>query len=101
MNNTLQRGFLGQNTRRLGIGVAGVDDERQAGLARRAAMGAEQRLLLGPRAVLVIEIEPALADPHHLGMLRQRNEPGNAWVRLRGRLMRVDADRAPDVAVAL
>src|SRR6185437_12725957 len=101
MDDALRRPFLGEDLRRLEIGVAGVDDERQAGLARRPAMGAEQRLLPRPRAVLIIEIEPGLADPHHLLMLRQRNEPGDAWVRLGRRLVRMDADRAPHIAVAL
>src|SRR5258708_9540803 len=96
-----RRLLLGEDLGRLRIGIAGVDDERQASLARRRAMGAEERFLPRPRAVLVIEIEPALADPHHLLMLRQRNEPGDAWVFLARRLMRVDADRAPDIRIAL
>src|SRR5258708_11712828 len=101
MDAPRQRLFLGEDRGRLGIGVAGMDDERQAGLARRRAMRAEERFLPRPRAVLVIEIEPGLADPHHLLMLRQRNEPGDAWVFLARRLVRVDADRAPHIGVAL
>src|SRR5260221_1810595 len=101
MDDPGRRLLLGEDLGRLRIGIAGVDDERQASLARRRAMAAEERFLPRPRAVLVIEIEPALADPHHLLMLRQRNEPGDAWVFLARRLMRVDADRAPDIGIAL
>ena len=46
----------------LPVGVASVDDQRQAGLARRSDVGAEALDLLGPRAVLVVEVEAGLAD---------------------------------------
>ena len=85
----------------LAVGVAGVDDQRQAGLARRRDMGAEALGLLGARAVLVVEVEPGLADADDLGMARRLDQAvGRALPLLLG-LVRMDADRAPDVAVAL
>src|SRR5258708_29412832 len=101
MDDPGRRLLLGEDLGRLRIGVAGMDDERQAGLARRRAMGAEERFLPRPRAVLVIEIEAGLADPYHFLMLRERNEPGDAWVLLARCLVRMDADRAPDIGIAL
>ena len=83
------------------IGVARMHDQRQAGLARRGDMGAEALLLLVARAVLVVEIEAGLADADDLGMARRLDQAvGRALPLLLG-LVRMDADRAPDVVVAL
>ena len=85
----------------LAVGVARVDDQRQAGLARRRDVGAEALGLLGARAVLVIEVEAGLADADHLGMARRLDQPvGRALPLLLG-LVRMHADRAPDIGVAL
>ena len=79
-----------------------MDDERQAGLARRRGMGAEQLRLARPRAVVVVEIEPGLADADDFGDApRERDERGAVGVGLGRGLVRMDADRAPDVGVAL
>src|SRR6185437_1763507 len=84
----------------LGIGVAGVNDERYARLVRRGDMGAKARFLLGARAMLIVEIEPGLADADHLGIARKPNEGIARDVGFLRRLVRVNADRAPDIAVA-
>ena len=93
--------FLLEDVAGLAVGVAGMDDQRQAGLARRRDMGAEALGLLGARAVLVVEVEPGLADADDLGMARGLDQAvGRALPLLLG-LVRMDADRAPDIAVAL
>ena len=56
------------------VGLARVDDERQAGLARGGDMIAEAALLRVARAVIVVIVEPGLADRHHLGMARARDQ---------------------------
>ena len=53
------------------------------------------------RAVLVVEVEAGLADADHLGMARRLDQRGRECLPLLLRLVRMDADRAPDVAVAL
>ena len=83
------------------VGIAGVDDQRQAGLARRRDMGAEALGLLVARAVLVVEVEPGLADADDLGMARRLDQAVGRALPLLLRLVRMDADRAPDVVVAL
>ena len=50
------------------VGLAGVDHQRQAGLAGGRDMGAEALLLRVARRVVVVVVEPRLADRHHLGM---------------------------------
>ena len=62
--------FLGQDAGRVVVGVAGVDDQRQAGLARRLDVLAENVLLDVARAVFVEIVEAGLADADDLRMLR-------------------------------
>src|SRR5260221_7513108 len=64
-------------------------------------MGAEAFDLFVPRAVLIVEIEPGLADAHDLGMLRGLDEAIGRALSLLLRLVRMNADRAPDVVMAL
>ena len=60
------------------VGLARMDHQRQAGLARRRDMGAEALLLRVARAVVVVIVEPGLADRHDLRMPRLRDEIGGA-----------------------
>ena len=83
------------------VGVAGMDDERQAQLARRRDMGAEASLLQIARAVVVVIVEPGLADRHHLGMPRQAHDLVQRDVFLFVRMMRMGADRAEDSVMGL
>ena len=53
---------------RVVLGVAGVDHQRQAGLARRLDMRLEALALGGPVGLVVIIIEPAFADRDHARM---------------------------------
>ena len=78
------------------VGVAGMDDQRQAGFARRRDMGAEIGALVFARAAVVIVIEPGLADAHHLGQGRPLCEARGGGDPLFRDLMRMNAHRAPD-----
>src|SRR5476649_2926650 len=85
----------------LGVGIARMDDQRQAGLARRGDMDAEALGLFVARTVLVIEVEPGLADADHLGMARRLDQPFGGTLPLLLGLVRMDTNRAPDIAVTL
>jgi hypothetical protein len=60
--------FLPQDLDGVGVGVPGVHDQGQAGLARSLDMGPEGGLLARPGRVFVVVIQPGLADPDHLMM---------------------------------
>ena len=93
--------FVFEDAAAILVGVAGVDDQRQAGGAGRRDMGAKAALLRLARAVLIEIIQPRLAQRHDLGMPGQLDQlaGGNA-VFLVG-LMRMGADRAIDVRKSL
>ena len=78
-----------------------VHDQRQPGLARGRDVLAKTRLLLRARAVVVVEIQPGLADADHLGMRRHAHQVRGAHLRLLGHVVRMDPDRAPDPLVVL
>ena len=78
-----------------------MDDERQAGLPRRGDMGAEALLLHVARAVVVMVVEPRLADRHHLGMARQLDQLFDHNVGLLGGIVRMGADRAEHIVMGL
>ncbi len=94
-------GFLAENFGGFAIGVAGMHDERQLARPRGLGVGAEDYFLPRARAVLVVEVEAAFADPDHPGMLREPSQRRGVGRRLARCLMGVDADRAPDVIIAL
>src|SRR5882672_6129839 len=104
MNETAERPSAGaglQDLGRLGVGAAAVHDQRQAGRAGGGDVGAEDFDLTVTRAVVVVEVEAGFADPDHLGMPGQFDEALDANVRFAGGFMRVNADRAVDVVIAL
>ena len=82
-------GFLLQDRRHVVVGIARMDDQRQAGLARRRDVVAEALLLRLARAVVVVVVEPGFADRHHLGMARRARSGRRRDVEL---LVRADAD---------
>ncbi len=51
-----------------------MDHERQAALARRRDVGSEDAPLHVPRTLVVVEIEPRLADPDTAGMGGERHQ---------------------------
>ena len=83
------------------VGLARMDDQRQAGLARGRDMGAEALLLRVARAVVVVIVEPGFADRHHLGMARARDQVGGRDVELLVGVVRMGADRAADLGKPL
>ncbi len=64
-------GFFRQNARHVGVGFAGMDHQRQAGLARRSDVLAEALFLRVARAFVVVIVEPGFADGDDFRMLRQ------------------------------
>ena len=93
--------LLFENVDGFAIGVPCVDDQWQPRLTRRGDMGAKAFDLLGARTVLIVEIEPGFADADDLGMVRGLDQPVGGALPLLLRLVRMNADRAPDVAVTL
>ena len=62
--------FFFENPRGIGIGLARMDDERQAGLARGRDMGAKAAFLRVARRVVVVIVEAGFAERHDLWRLR-------------------------------
>ena len=60
--------FFFENARGVVVGLARMDDQRQAGLARGRDMGAKAALLRLARRVVVVIIEPGLAERHDFGL---------------------------------
>ena len=78
-----------------------MDDERQSGLARGGDMRAEALLLHVARAVVVMIVEPRLADRHHLGMTRDLDQFLDHDIGLLGGIVRMRADRAEYIVMRL
>ncbi len=93
--------FLFENARGIVVGLARMDDERQAGLARRRDMRAKAALLRLARRVVVVVIEAGFAERHDFRVPRQRDEIGRRHVELFMGVMRMRADRAKHVGKAL
>ena len=66
--------FFLEDVRHVAVCLAGVDDERQTGLARGCDMIAEAALLRVARAVIVVVVEAGLPDRDDLGMARTRDD---------------------------
>ncbi len=64
-------------------------------------MGAKHPFLHVARAVVVMKIEPGLADADNPLVRGEQGEIRGAQRRVVGCLVRVDADRAPDVGIRL
>src|SRR5258708_35672929 len=88
-------GFLTEDFGGFAIGVAGMHDERQLAGAGGLGVSAEDYFLPRARAVLVVEVKAAFADPDHPGMLREPSQRRGVGRCLARCLMGVDADRAP------
>src|SRR4029077_6591223 len=81
------------------VGVAGMSHERQAGLSRRGDVGAEAGLLILAWAVVVVIVEPGLADRHHLRMARKFQNLFERDVPLFRRVVWMGADREVHIAM--
>ena len=69
--------------------------------ARRVDMRLEPLALRGAVGLVVIIIEPALADGDHARMVGALDQRRGAEVGMRVGLVRMDADAGPDVGLAL
>src|SRR5262249_9347637 len=83
------------------VGITRVDDQRQSSFACRRDVCAKTRRLFLAWAVLVVEIESGLADADYLGMACGLHESIWCTLPLLLRLVRMYANRAPDVGMAL
>ena len=77
-----------------------MDDERQAGDARDAAMWRRKTGLLRVLGRVVVEVvEPGLADGDAAGMLAEADQVLGEDVQFLVGVVRMGADRAPDLGV--
>ena len=95
------RRLLLQYSRHILVRVARMDDERQAGGARGGDVVAKSAFLGLSRAVVVVVVEPGLADRNHLGMARAADQLVDADIELLLGVVRMGADRAVHVGEAL
>ncbi len=89
--------FLLQNAGHIRIGLAGVDHQRQAGLASGRDVLAEALLLRVARRGVVVVIEPGLADRHDFRVPGNRCQRLGIDVEFFVRVVRMGADRAENV----
>ena len=93
--------FVFEDAQGVILGVARVDDERQPSVARNGDVGAKQRLLHRSIRLVVVVVEPSLADPDHFRMHGRLEQCAFAEVGMLVGFVRVDADAGPHVALAL
>ena len=93
--------FLFEDARHVVVGVARMDHQRQPGLARRRDVTAEALLLRLARAGVVVVVEPGLAERHHLGVARARDEVAETDIEFLVGVVRMGADRAKHVRKTL
>ena len=93
--------FFLQDRGAIGVGVAGVDDERQAGLASGGDMGAEHPPRDFARRMVVVVVEPRLAQPDAFRMPRERDEFLDRRLFLLMRVMRMRANGAENLRIGL
>ena len=89
--------FLLQNPRHVGVAVARMDDQRQPGFARRGNVLAQALRLRLARRIVVVIVEPGLADRHDLRMFRQRDQRLGVDVQFLMGVVRMGADRAENL----
>jgi hypothetical protein len=93
--------LLGEDLVGVRLGLAGVDDDRQAGLAGGGDVGPEAGALPVAVRMVVMEIEATLADPDDPLVPRPVDEGRRLHVGMGVGLVGMDADGGPDVALAL
>jgi len=81
------------------VGVAGMDDERQAGRAGGRDMRLEPFALRRPVGLVVVIIEAAFADCDDTRVVGRLDQRRRAQIGMRVRLVRVDADGGPHVGL--
>ena len=90
-----------QDLGRILLGVAGVDDKRQARLRGGVDMRLEPLALRFAVGLVVVIIEPAFADRDHPRVVGGLNQRGRAEIGMGVCFMGVNANTRPDVRVAL
>src|SRR5690606_31679104 len=93
--------LLTEQRQRIGLCLAGVNDDREPGLLRRMDMAAKTVLLPGPVALVVIIVKAGLADADHPGMRGPRRELCRVDVGMLVGVVRMDTDAGPDIFVRL
>lgn len=93
--------FVFQDGSHIIIGIARVNDKRQARLARRFDMGAQTLCLCVARRIVIMIVEPGFADRDCLPMLRQRDDFIGRDAALFTCIVRMRADRTIDRFMAL
>ncbi len=88
--------FLGQDCRHVVIGVAGVDDQRQAGLARGLDVDAQALLLHGLALGGVVVVEAGFADADELRVAGEGDKLVHRGQRFFGGAHRVGAGGVED-----
>src|SRR3546814_17261955 len=93
--------LFAEQGRRVGVGIARVDDDRQAGPLRRVAVAAETVLLPHAVALVVIIIEPGLADTDYARVHGTFDPLRGLDVGMMIAAVRMDTDASPDLRVRL
>src|SRR5436190_2148876 len=92
--------LMGENLGSILLRIAGVDDERQTRDARRFDVRAKPFALRRAVRLIVIIVEPAFADGDHASMRSRFDQSSRADIRVRIRLMWMNADTGPDVIIS-
>ena len=87
-----------QNSRYVLVGVAGMDDQRQAGLPRGGNVATEAGGLC-PGVALIVIVEANLADRNAARVLRQPDQVIGLDMQFLMRVVRMRADGAPDFGI--
>ena len=93
--------FVGENCGDVVVGVARVNDERQAELASERDLPAKDALSDIARGAVVMIVEAGFADADAFGVLGEFANCGEVLRPLACRLMRMRADGEKDAVVAL
>ena len=93
--------FVFQDPRRIIVGLARMDDQRQAGFPGRRDVPAKPFRLGLRGAELVVIVETRFAECHDLRVTRARDKILDREIELLVRVMRMRADRAEHVGKAL
>ena len=92
--------LVAQDRRHIGVGLAGVDHQRQPRCPRGRDMGPEDGRRDLARDLVVVVVEPRFADPDAFRMARQGHEPFRRNIGFLGRLMGMSPHREEHVVVA-
>ena len=81
------------------VGLTCMDNQRQAGFARRRNMGAKPLRLRRARAQVIVIIQPRLTDANYLRMLCQLNKVIHGYIKLFMRMVRMGSYSTENIRV--